>query len=137
MFTNLVNLGEKMSIILNILWIILGGFFVFCGYFLGGIVLCLSIIGIPWGFQCFKLSLLALFPFGSEVVSGYPDSHPVGGANLLLNIIWLVFGGIWVVVNHFVWGILLCFSIIGIPFGIQHFKLMKLGFTPFGRHIID
>ena len=126
-----------MSIIFNLLWIVLGGFFVFCGYFIGGIVLCCTIIGIPWGIQLFKLAILALFPFGSEVTSRYPDSHPTSGINIILNVIWLVFGGIWVVFNHLIWGIVLCVSIIGIPFGIQHFKLMKLGFTPFGRHIVD
>ncbi|TQV85594.1 YccF domain-containing protein [Aliikangiella coralliicola] len=126
-----------MSIIFNILWIILGGFFVFCGYFFGGIVLCMTVVGIPWGIQCFKLAILALFPFGSEVTSRFPESYPTSGLNIILNIIWLIFGGLWVVFNHLIWGILLCLSIIGIPFGIQHFKLMKLGFTPFGRHIVD
>ena len=126
-----------MSIIFNLLWIILGGFFVFCGYFMGGIVLCMTIVGIPWGIQLFKLSILGLFPFGSEVTSRYPESYPTSGLNIILNIIWLIFGGIWVVLNHLFWGIALCLSIIGIPFGIQHFKLMKLGFTPFGRHIVD
>jgi len=126
-----------MSIIFNLLWIILGGFFVFCGYFMGGIVLCMTLVGIPWGIQCFKLSILALFPFGSEVTSRFPESYPTSGLNILLNIVWLIFGGIWVVLNHLVWGVFLCLSIIGIPFGIQHFKLMKLGFTPFGRHIVD
>ena len=126
-----------MSILFNILWIILGGFFVFLGYFMGGIALCMTIVGIPWGIQCFKLSILALFPFGSEVSSRFPESYPTSGLNIILNIIWLIFGGIWVVLNHLFWGIFLCFSIIGIPFGIQHFKLMKLGFTPFGRHIAD
>ena len=126
-----------MSIVFNLLWIVLGGFFVFLGYIIGGIALCCTIVGIPWGFQLFKLAILALFPFGSEVTSRYPESYPTSGLNLLLNIIWLIFGGVWVVLNHLVWGVILCVSIIGIPFGIQHFKLMKLGFTPFGRHIVD
>jgi uncharacterized membrane protein YccF (DUF307 family) len=126
-----------MSILFNILWIILGGFFVFCGYFMGGIVLCMTLVGIPWGIQCFKMSILALFPFGSEVTSRFPESYPTSGLNIILNIVWLIFGGIWVVLNHLFWGTILCLSIIGIPFGIQHFKLMKLGFTPFGRHIVD
>lgn len=126
-----------MSIIFNLLWILLGGFFVFCGYLMGGIALCCTLFGIPWGFQCFKLAILALFPFGSEVTSRYPESYPSSGLNLILNIVWLIFGGLWVVLNHLVWGIILCVSIIGIPFGVQHFKLMKLGFTPFGRHIVD
>jgi len=97
----------------------------------------MTIIGIPWGIQCFKMAILALFPFGSEVSSRYPDSCPTSGLNIILNIIWLIFGGLFIVFNHLIWGIVLCLSIIGIPFGIQHFKLMKLGFTPFGRHIVD
>ena len=126
-----------MSILMNILWIILGGFFVFLGYVVAGIALCLTIIGIPWGIQCFKFSILALFPFGSDVTTRFPESTPTSGLNILLNIIWIIFGGIWIVLNHLVWGVVLCVSIIGIPFGIQHFKLMKLAFTPFGRDIID
>ncbi len=126
-----------MSILMNILWIILGGLFVFLGYFTAGIALCCTIVGIPWGIQCFKLSILALFPFGSEVTTRFPYSTPTSGINILLNIVWLVFGGVWVELNHLVWGFLLCISIIGLPFGIQHFKLMKLSFTPFGRDIID
>ena len=126
-----------MSIILNIVWIFLGGIFVFFGYVTGGIALCMTIIGIPWGIQCFKMAILGLFPFGSNVSSRYPESYPTSGVNIILNIIWLIFGGIFIVFNHLVWGLFLCLSIIGIPFGIQHFKLMKLGFTPFGRHIHD
>ena len=126
-----------MSIIMNLLWIILGGFFIFLGYFVAGIALCLTIVGIPWGIQCFKLSILALFPFGTEVSTRFPHSSPTSGINILLNIIWLVFGGIWIVFNHLFWGSILCLSIIGLPFGLQHFKLMKLSFTPFGRDIID
>ena len=132
-----------MSIILNLLWILLGGFFVFCGYLFGGMTLCMTIIGIPWGLQCFKLAILALFPFGSEVTSIPPPYHsaryggPASGLNLVFNIIWLIFGGLWVVFNHLFWGVVLCASVIGIPFGLQHFKLMKLGFTPFGRQIVD
>lgn len=126
-----------MSIIFNLLWMILGGFFVFCGYFVGGIVLCCTIVGIPWGLQCFKMSILALLPFGSEVTTRHPDAYPSDGLNLIMNIIWLIFGGLWVVFNNLFWGVLLCMTIIGIPFGLQHFKLVKLGFTPFGRRIVD
>jgi len=122
---------------MNILWIILGGFCVFLGYFTAGIALCFTIVGIPWGIQCFKLSILALLPFGSEVTTYFPYSTPTSGINILLNIVWLIFGGIWVVFSHLFWGTILCLSIIGLPFGIQHFKLMKLSFTPFGRDIVD
>ena len=125
-----------MSLLLNILWIIFGGFFVFLGYLTGGIVLCLTLIGIPWGFQCFKLALFSLFPFGSDTraKTDYSVNHTL---NFIANIIWLIFGGIFVVLNHLVWGCLLCITIIGIPFGLQHFKMMRLGFTPFGREVFD
>ncbi len=125
-----------MSLLFNILWIVLGGFFVSMGYLFGGVALCFTIIGIPWGFQCFKLAVFALFPFGSDTRAKHPyDTNE--SINLLLNIVWLIFGGVWVVLCHLFWGIVLCLSIIGIPFGIQHFKMMRLGFTPFGREIFD
>ena len=125
-----------MSLLFNVLWMILGGFFVCLGYITGGIALCLTIVGIPWGFQCFKMALFSLFPFGSETrAKPYYDTHET--LNLLANIIWLIFGGFWVVLCHLVWGIALCFTIIGIPFGLQHFKMMRLGFTPFGREIYE
>lgn len=126
-----------MSLLLNLIWIVFGGFLVFLGYLTGGLALCCTLIGIPWGIQCFKLSILALFPFGSEVTSSAPDSFPSDPLNLLMNIIWLIFGGLWVVFNHLVWGVIFSLTIIGIPFGLQHFKLMKLAFTPFGRRITD
>ena len=91
-----------MSLLFNVLWIILGGFFVCLGYITGGIALCLTIVGIPWGFQCFKMALFSLFPFGSETrAKPYYDTHET--LNLLANIIWLIFGGFWVVLCHLVW----------------------------------
>ena len=123
-----------MSLFGNVIWFIFGGLFIFFGYVVGGIALCMTIIGIPWGFQCFKLAIYALFPFGSDTrQSGSNDSS----LNLILNIIWLIFGGIWVAINHLIWGLLLSISIIGLPFGLQHFKMMRLAFTPFGREIYD
>ncbi|MEE4244171.1 MAG: YccF domain-containing protein [Kangiellaceae bacterium] len=125
-----------MSIFFNLIWIVFGGFFVFLGYVTGGIALSLTLVGIPWGFQCFKLALFALFPFGSDT-RPKPYHETNDGLNIILNIIWLIFGGIWVVLCHMFWGVVLCLTIIGIPFGVQHFKMMRLGFTPFGREIYD
>ena len=125
-----------MSLLMNLLWIIFGGIFVFFGYLCGGLALCFTIIGIPWGFQCFKLAVFSLFPFGSDT-RPLPYGHSNETLNLFANIIWLIFGGIWVVLCHMFWGIFLCFTIIGIPFGLQHFKMMRLGFTPFGREIFE
>ena len=124
-----------MSLLGNIIWFLFGGVFIFFGYVVGGIALCMTIIGIPWGFQCFKLAIYALFPFGSD--TRYMDNNGSSSLNLLLNIIWLIFGGLWIVVNHLIWGLLLCVTIIGIPFGLQHFKMMRLAITPFGREIYD
>ncbi len=124
-----------MFLVLNILWIIFGGFFVFLGYVTGGIALCLTIVGIPWGIQCFKLALFSLFPFGT---TSEPINNNLSGdsLNIVLNIIWLIFGGIAVFFSHLVWGVGLCLTIIGIPFGLQHFKMMRLAFTPFGRRLV-
>lgn len=125
-----------MSLLLNILWLLFGGIFVFLGYIAGGIALCLTLIGIPWGVQLFKLAIFSLFPFGQD--TRMRDNQPLAGVpNVLLNVIWLVFGGFWVVLNHLFWGLFLCLTIIGIPFGIQHFKMVKLGVWPFGRIIVD
>lgn len=123
-----------MTFLGNIIWIVFGGFLVFLGYLVGGLALCITVIGIPLGLQCFKLSLFALFPFGSETRT---IGTGLSGCNILLNIIWLIFGGIWIVLNHLFWGIILCVTIIGIPFGQQHFKMVRLAITPFGREIYD
>ncbi len=123
-----------MSLLGNIIWLLCGGIFVFFGYIMGGIALCFTIIGIPWGFQCFKLALFALFPFGSETRD---IEQPPSSLNLLMNIIWLIFGGVWIVVNHLIWGLFLSVTVIGLPWGIQHFKMVRLAFMPFGREIYE
>lgn len=125
-----------MSIVMNLLWILFGGIFVFFGYVSGGIALCLTLIGIPWGFQCFKLAIFSLFPFGADTEAVDSDSG-TETLNLIMNIIWLIFGGIWNVFWHLGFGLVLCMTIIGIPFGLQHLKMMRLAFTPFGRRIVD
>ncbi|MBK1440608.1 YccF domain-containing protein [Parapedobacter sp. ISTM3] len=119
-----------MNFLGNLIWIIFGGFFIFLEYLVGGLVLCLTIVGIPFGIQLFKLAVAALVPFGT-VVTNRPSS--TGCLYTLMNILWIVFGGIWVALTHLVFGLLLCITIIGIPFGRQHFKLMGLAFTPFGK----
>lgn len=125
-----------MSLLGNIIWLLFGGIFVFLGYIAGGVALCFTIIGIPWGLQLFKLAIFALFPFGQT--TRMSDNQALGGVlNVLLNIIWLIFGGLWVMLNHIIWGILLCITIIGIPFGLQHFKMVKLALWPFGRVIVN
>ena len=121
-----------MRTIGNIIWVVFGGFFVFLEYLFGGIVLCLTIVGIPFGIQTFKLAQLALWPFGKEIE--YMDYAP-GCLSTILNIIWLLFGGIWIALTHLVFGLLFAITIIGIPFAKQHFKLLSLALTPFGRKV--
>jgi len=109
-----------MSIIGNIIWIVFGGLFMALEYMIGGILLCLTIVGIPFGLQVIRIGLFALWPFGGEVRA---NECPVGCLNTLLNIVWIFIGGIWIALSHLVWGTLFCITIVGIPFGIQHFKL--------------
>lgn len=121
-----------MSILGNIIWLLFGGIFIFFEYLIAGFVMCLTIIGIPFGIQIFKLSLMALWPFGKKIETT-PTSN--GCLNTLMNIIWLLIGGIWIALSHVVVGLLLAITIIGIPFATQHFKLAGLALTPFGKKI--
>jgi uncharacterized membrane protein YccF (DUF307 family) len=121
-----------MNLIGNVIWIVFGGWMIALEYIIGGIALCLTVVGIPFGIQCFKLAILGFAPFGQEIKSGPALS---GCLVLPLNIIWIIFGGFWVFVTHLFWGLLFCVTIIGIPFGMQHFKLAGLAFAPFGRGI--
>ena len=122
-----------MSIIGNILWIVLGGILIFFEYLISGLILCLTIIGIPFGIQCFKLSILALVPFGRKVV---PKKSYTGFLNITMNIIWILIGGVWIAITHVVFAILFAITIIGIPFAKQHIKLASLAITPFGKEIV-
>lgn len=122
-----------MNFIGNLIWLIFGGIFICIEYVLAGVVMLLTIVGIPWGLQCFKLAALALWPFGKEI----RETQPAAGClNTLLNIIWILVGGIWIALTHLLFGILLAITIIGLPFANQHFKLMRLSFTPFGKEIV-
>lgn len=116
----------------NIIWVIFGGFMIAIEYFIAGFLLMLTIIGIPFGIQVFKLGMLALWPFGSKVKEIENSS---GCLNIIMNIIWIIIGGFWIMLTHLFWGILFCITIIGIPFGKQHFKLIHLALVPFGKKI--
>lgn len=121
-----------MSIFGNIIWLIFGGILIALEYFISSILLCLTIIGIPFGLQTLKLGLLALWPFGSEIVHT-ENAH--GCLSTFMNILWFFVGGVWIFLSHLAFGLLLCITIIGIPFGLQHFKLAGLALTPFGHDI--
>jgi uncharacterized membrane protein YccF (DUF307 family) len=123
-----------MTLLLNVLWFLLGGFLVCLAYLLGGIVLCLTIVGIPFGVQCFKLSILGLAPFGTQV----RESEPPGGVlAILMNVIWIVLPGLELALLHLVLAALFAVTIIGLPFAVQHMKLTRLALLPFGTRLQD
>lgn len=122
-----------MKILGNIIWLVFGGFAIFLEYILAGLALCVTIIGIPFGLQAFKLGVLALWPFGQKIE--YMDYAP-GCLSTIMNILWLIIGGIWIALTHLLFGVLLFITIIGIPWGKQHFKMVSLALTPFGRRLV-
>lgn len=121
-----------MNLLGNLIWLIFGGIFIAVEYFVSSFILIITIIGIPFGLQTLKLAGLALWPFGRET---RVCAHDTGCLSTLFNIIWLIFGGIWICLSHVLFGILLGITIIGIPFARQHFKLASLALSPFGREI--
>ena len=123
-----------MSLLMHILWILLGGICIAVEYIVASIGMMVTIIGIPFGIQTLKLSLLALCPFGKEIQS----TPQAGGClSIIMNILWILMGGIWISLSHLAFGIVLCITIIGIPFGKQHFKLAGLALNPFGKEIVE
>ncbi len=126
--------GDDLGVLGNILWIILGGgIFLFLEYLLSGLVLCLTIIGIPFGIQCIKLSFLALLPFGKEI---YHAEKSTGCLSTVMNIIWILIGGIGIALTHLIFAVVCAITIIGIPFAKQHMKLASLSLTPFGKKVM-
>lgn len=122
-----------MKLIGNIIWIVFGGFVMCMEYLAAGVAMCLTIIGIPFGIQSFKLALFVLFPFGQKAVKRKSGS---GFLNTLMNIIWFFVGGVWIALSHVLLGVLFAITIIGLPFAKQHFKLVGLALSPFGREIV-
>jgi uncharacterized membrane protein YccF (DUF307 family) len=123
-----------MSILLNIIWFVLGGFLVSLAYILGGILLCITIIGIPFGIQCFKLSILGMAPFGQEI----RETDPPGGAlAVIMNIIWIILPGLELALIHLALAFLFAITIIGLPFAAQHLKMTRLAILPFGFRVSE
>ena len=121
-----------MKFLGNILWLILGGLLVSLYYALMGVLFCITVIGIPFGLQLIKMAGLALWPFGRDVHS---DTNDGGCLAIIMNVIWIIFGGIEIALLHIGFGIVCCLTIVGIPFGMQHFKMAILAFVPFGKKI--
>ena len=121
-----------MNFILNIIWLIFGGFISAVGYFISSLLMMVTIIGIPFGLQTMKLALVALWPFGTDIHS---DGWPSGCLAGIMNVIWWILGGFVIALNHLCWGVFFCITVIGVPFGLENFKLMMLALFPFGKRI--
>jgi uncharacterized membrane protein YccF (DUF307 family) len=123
-----------MNLLLNIIWLIFGGFVLVLGYLLGAIILCVTIIGIPFGVQCFKLAGLALAPFGREV----REKDPPGGClAIVMNIIWIILPGLELALAHLFLALVFAITIIGLPIAAQHLKMARMALIPFGFEVRD
>ncbi len=121
-----------MKFLGNLLWLLLGGIIIAIIYFVVGLLMCVTIIGIPFGVQLFKLGIYALGPFGHELVDG--PGQP-GCLSIGMNLLWILLGWWEIAVLHVIFGLLCCITIIGIPFGKQHFKMAISSVFPFGKQI--
>jgi uncharacterized membrane protein YccF (DUF307 family) len=121
-----------MRTILNVIWLVLCGLWMCLAYFLAGLVLCVTVIGIPFGIAAFRIGVYALWPFGYTTV----ERRDAGAGSLIGNVLWLVLAGWWLALGHIVTGIALFVSIIGIPLAIANFKLIPLSLLPLGREIV-
>ena len=122
-----------MKVLGNLIWLIFGGFVTAVEYIVASLVLMVTIVGIPFGIQTLKLAALTIWPFGRDTVS---NEFNTGCLGTIMNLIWILVGGFWIFLTHILFGVLLSITIIGIPFGRQHFKLAALALTPFGREIV-
>lgn len=124
-----------MRLLLNLLWIVFGGgWLIFLEYALAGAVLCLTVVGIPFGLQCFKIAALGLLPFGRDLQSA-PGGLFGAGVGLLLNVVWLLLAGVWIFLSHLALAVGLAVTLIGLPFAYQHLKLALLALAPFGQRL--
>jgi uncharacterized membrane protein YccF (DUF307 family) len=122
-----------MRTLLNIIWFVLSGFWMFLGYVAAGVLLCILILTIPWGIASFRIGAYALWPFGRTIV----DKPSAGVGSFLGNVVWVVLAGWWLAIGHILTGVALCITIIGIPLGLASFKMIPISLTPLGYRIVD
>ena len=123
-----------MNVLGNIVWLILGGLLTAIMYWIAGLLLCCTIIGIPFGVQLLKIGMLALWPFGHELVP--KPGNSAGCTSVIFNVLWILLGWWEVALTHITFGLILCCTIVGIPWGLQHFKLALASVLPFGKEIV-
>jgi uncharacterized membrane protein YccF (DUF307 family) len=122
-----------MNLIGNLIWLIFGGIIIAIEYFIGSIILMITIVGIPFGIQTLKMASLSIWPFGRDT---RVQSRASGCLYVFMNLLWLLTGGLWIAITHAIFGVIFFITIIGIPFGLQHFKLTAIALSPFGRDIV-
>lgn len=122
-----------MRTLLNIIWLVLAGFWLFLGYLLAGVLLCIPIITIPWAIASFRTANYVLWPFGRMIV----DKPTAGVGSFIGNVIWVVFAGIWLAIGHLLSGIALFITIIGIPLALADFKMIPISLMPLGKDIVS
>ena len=121
-----------MSTLGNVVWLIFGGFLAALGYIIGGLLLCITVVGIPFGLQSMKIGIATLAPFGREVVE---ESQANSTLRILFNVLWLVLFGWEIALAHLLSALILTITVVGIPFAKQHIKLIPLSLFPFGRFL--
>jgi uncharacterized membrane protein YccF (DUF307 family) len=126
-----------MIFLINVLWFVLGGFVAWCGWMLAGLLLAVSVVGIPWAFAAFRIAGFAAWPFGRQLIDARAlGEHVIPGTGIA-NVLWVIFAGVWLWIGHVVAGVGLCCTIVGIPFGLAHFKLAAVSFAPLGKRVVD
>jgi uncharacterized membrane protein YccF (DUF307 family) len=122
-----------MTLLGNVVWLVCGGLLSAIAHIVGGIVLCLTVIGFPFGYQEIKIGIATLTPFGCELVENPDANSPLW---LILNVVWLLAWGWIIALHHLLWAVLLALTVVGLPFSLQHLKLIPLALLPFGRNLV-
>ncbi len=130
-----------MTLVLNVIWVLLGGFVMAIAWFFVGLLAAISIVGLPWARACFNIALFSLWPFGREAVPRHlltgREDIGTGPLGLIGNVIWLVLFGVWLAIGHLVAAVACGITIIGIPFAFQHVKLAGISLMPIGLAVVD
>ena len=122
-----------MRVLLNVIWLVFGGFWLALGYAFAALVMAILIVTLPFSLAAARMAIFCLWPFGRALVR----KRSAGTGALILNVIWIVLAGWWLALGHVLTGIAMCLTIIGIPLGLANFKLIPVSLTPFGREIVD
>ena len=129
-----------MTFLLNVLWFIFGGWISGLAWLVAAVLLAVTIVGLPWSLAAFRIGMFSFAPFGRHVVPREALGHDdlgTGPLGLIMNIVWFVLGGWWLALHHVLIGVAQCVTIIGIPFGIQHFKLAIIALAPIGKEVVE